>query len=118
MMYTATQIKDLIVKYKCANGDTLEEVLDFCESIIFDTNYSKEEQDEYEALYKILLFGRLRLHNKRIKEGTNSPESHFDVVHHIPENFERLLSSHSGVINSVKHRDSIRYAYKKMRYNF
>ena len=77
MMYTFTEIQELVFNYKCANGDTLEEVLDFCESIIFDTSYSKEERKEYESLYKILIFARLRLHETKIEQETNINEDPF-----------------------------------------
>ena len=115
IMYTITQVRDLVFKYKCSNGDTLEEVLDFCESIIFDTSYSKEEQQEYESLYKLLLFGRLRLHSKRMQDGTNNPQSHFDTPHRVANDFFAKLNQANGLI---KNNNDRKYAYNKKRYNF
>ena len=115
MMYTFTEIRELVFNYKCANGDTLEEVLDFCESIIFDKNYSKEERNEYESLYKLLLFGRLRLHETRIEQQTNINESPFLTEHPVSPTVAKMLSSSQRI---ARQNARFKYAYNKKRYNF
>ena len=115
MMYTFTELRELVFNYKCANGDTLEEVLDFCESIIFDTSYSKEERKVYESLYKILIFARLRLHETKIEQETNINEDPFLTERPISPKIFKWVNSNLGV---AKQKANFEYAYNKKRYNF
>ena len=115
MLYTITEIRELVFKYKTSKGDTLQDVLDFCELVIFDKTYSKQEREDCESLYKVLIFARLRLHETRIENQTNISEDPFETEHKVSPNISRMLY---GNLRVARQNARFKYAYEKKRYNF
>ena len=75
-LFTLKELKDLILDGVCEDGTTLEQALDFCESIIFDDNYTLEEIDLANVAYNTIISARLR--RSWSKDYFDNPESIFE----------------------------------------
>ncbi len=59
-LFNLNDLKDLILDGVCEDGTTLEQALDFCESIIFDETYTIEEINLANISYNTIITARLR----------------------------------------------------------
>lgn len=75
-LFTLKELKDLILDGVCEDGTTLEQALDFCESIIFDDSYTLEEVCLANVSYNTIISARLR--RSWSKDYFEKPESIFD----------------------------------------
>ena len=75
-LFTLNDLKDLILDGVCKDGTTLEQALDFCESIIFDETYTLEEINLANVAYNTIISARLR--RSWNKDYFQKPESIFD----------------------------------------
>ncbi len=59
-LFTLKELKDLILDGVCEDGTTLEQALDFCESIIFDDSYTLEEINLANVSYNPIISSSVR----------------------------------------------------------
>tara|TARA_R110002167_G_scaffold362877_1_gene582480 strand:- start:2757 stop:3107 length:351 start_codon:yes stop_codon:yes gene_type:complete len=59
-LFNLNDLKDLILDGVTEDGTTLEQALDFCESIIFDDSYTIEEVYLANVAYNTIISARLR----------------------------------------------------------
>ena len=111
-LFTLNDLKDLILNGVCEDGTTLEQALDFCESIIFDETYSRIERFLFERLYKVLLLICIGYKSPQLPAVTQSV---FDTPHKIPDGIYKEAMHYNGY---AKQHKSFDYAYDKKRYNF
>ena len=75
-LFNLNDLKDLILDGFTEDGTTLEQALDFCESIIFDDSYTLEEVNLANVSYNTIISARLR--RSWSKDYFEKPESIFD----------------------------------------
>ena len=76
IIFTLKELKDLILDGVTEDGITLEQALDFCESIIFDNTYTLEEINLANIAYNTIISARLR--RSWNKDYFDKPESIFE----------------------------------------
>lgn len=75
-LFNLNDLKDLILDGVTEDGTTLEQALDFCESIIFDETYTIKEIHLANVAYNTIISARLR--RSWNKDYFEKPESIFD----------------------------------------
>jgi len=80
-LFNLNDLKDLILDGVTEDGTTLEQALDFCESIIFDHSYTIEEIYLANVTYNTIISARLR--RSWNKDYFEKPESIFDQEHFV-----------------------------------
>ena len=75
-LFDLNDLKELILDGITEGGTTLEQALDFCESIIFDDSYTIEEVLKANVAYNTIISARLR--RSWNKDYFVKPESIFD----------------------------------------
>ena len=80
-LFNLNDLKDLILDGVTEDGTTLEQALDFCESIIFDKHYLLAEVKMANVTYNTIISARLR--RSWNKDYFEKPESIFDQEHFV-----------------------------------
>lgn len=97
-LFTLKELKDLILDGVTEDGTTLEQALDFCESIIFDKQYLLAEVKMANVTYNTIISARLR--RSWNKDYFEKPESIFDQEHFVePIVLLKAFSLHWSSLN-------------------
>jgi len=111
-IFKRKDIKDLIRNKISKDGSTLEEVMDFCDSVMFDESYSIVERNMYETIYKIFIFSSFpNFHTVSLQRTVSALATEHKIPQYIFDIVERRDMA-------VKHRNSFKYAKGVKKYNF